>query len=222
LYKNKPIELITKQTRFYGLDYKVLKGVLVPRPDTEILCEKVIQILSKDKKLKHGVDLCCGSGNITITLKKQISDIEMDAIDIQPIACHNTKLNATKHKIKLNVINGDFYKTLIAKHLKYDFIVCNPPYVKQTELDKTMLIYENKINFNNSSDHLFFYKKIITNYQKIVNDKNHFLLAFEIGFNQKKDLKKFLLTKSLYRHSNFYKDYNGKDRVLIIYKVPSK
>lgn len=217
VYESKPIELITKQIRFYGLDYKVLKGVLVPRPDTEILCEQVIQILSKDHKLKQGVDLCCGCGNIGITLKKNIDNINMDSVDIQSIACRNTKLNAYNNHVKLKVIKGDFFKTLINKHLKYDFIVCNPPYVKANELHKSMYQYENKINFNNSKDHLFFYKTIIDNYQKIIKNKKHFLLAFEIGYNQKNDLQKYLRTSSLYKNTKFYRDYNGNDRVMIVY-----
>lgn len=213
----KPIELILDKAKFYGLDFKVLSGVLIPRPDTEILCEKVIKILSKDKKLKNGVDICCGSGNIAIAIKKNVSNISMDAIDIQQIACKNTKLNAALHKIKINVIKGDFYKTLISNQHQYDFIVCNPPYVANGELDKSMLKYENKINFNNSEDSLYFYKEIIDNYENIFKNKKHFLIAFEIGFNQKKDLENYLKNTPLWKHAKFYEDYNGNDRVLIIY-----
>lgn len=219
LNKNKPIELISKKFRFYGLDFKLYKGVLIPRPDSEILCEKVIKILSNDKKIKHAVDLCCGSGCLGIVLKKHIKSINMDGIDIQSIACKNTLVNADKHNVKINIIQGDFYKTLINKHLKYDLIVCNPPYVSTKELDKSMIKYENKINFNNNDDPLFFYKTIIKNYKKIIRNKNHFLIAFEIGYNQKNNLIDYLQDTELFNYTKFYNDYGNKARVMIIYKI---
>jgi release factor glutamine methyltransferase len=209
--------LITNKINFYGLDFKILKGILIPRPDTEVLCEKVIHILKQDKKLKKGADLCCGSGNIGIVLKKNIKNISMDGIDIQKIACRNTILNSQKHHVDINVFQGDFYKTMIKKKLKYDFIVCNPPYVSIRQLDKKMLQYENKMNFINSKDPLFFYKQIINNFKKIVRNDKHFLLAFEIGYDQKSKLMKYIKQTSLSKYTSFYKDYNNQDRVMLIY-----
>ena len=84
-----------------------------------------------------------------------------------------------------------------------------------------MLAYENKINFTNSKDPLFFYKKIIRNFKKIVRNPNHFLLAFEIGYDQKNKLTKFIKTTSLLKYTSFYKDYNNNDRVMLIYKKQS-
>jgi release factor glutamine methyltransferase len=179
------------------LNFKVFKGILIPRPDTEVVCERVIQILKNDKNLIKGVDLCCGSGNISIALCKNLSYIEMDAIDIQKKACDNTKVNAKLNDVKLNVFKGDFYKTLIDKNKRYDFVISNPPYVDLKDVDKSMLKYENKINFNNSKDNLFFYKKIIGNYKNIIINPNHFLLAFEIGYKQKQELQKFIKTTPL-------------------------
>jgi release factor glutamine methyltransferase len=117
------------------------------------------------------------------------------------------------NNLKIKTINGDFYKSIL-KH-KVDFIVCNPPYVSVKTLDKKMTKYETRISFNNGNP-LFFYSKIISNYKKIFNDTDHFLIGFEIGFNLKPSIIKLLKENNLLRNSKFHKDYAGHNRLLII------
>jgi HemK-like putative methylase len=215
---NKPLGHITKSTIFAKLPLDLYKGVLAPRDETELLCKYVIDILKKDRKLIYGADLCCGSGNIAVAVKKNCAFIDMTAIDINETAVMNTKHNAKKNKVVINVIKGDFYQTLIKKHLRFDLLISNPPYVSNDELDKSMLKYEDKKCFVNSKGDLFFYETLINNHKKIVNDEKHFLLAFEIGYNQKKRIQKLLSKQKLLKFAQFYKDLNNHDRILIIYK----
>jgi release factor glutamine methyltransferase len=93
----------------------------------------------------------------------------MTLIDIQKKAILNTKHNAKLNNLNVNTYVGDFYKTLISHNLKFDFIVCNPPYVDINTLDKTMTKYENRISFTNSDDPKYFYNKLIDNKNKILN-----------------------------------------------------
>jgi release factor glutamine methyltransferase len=138
-------------------------------------------------------------------------------VDINKNAVANTKANAKLNKLKVQVICGDFYKTLIKTKVKPDVIVCNPPYVDIKDVDKKMFNYETKISFNNGSP-LYFYEKIIDNYTQLINDKKHFLIAFEIGYDQRKSLTHLLTRNKLIKFSHFFKDFANKDRMLIIKK----
>jgi release factor glutamine methyltransferase len=220
--KNRPLVDITKKARFYKLNFDVFSGILVPRSETELLCEKVIHILQKYPNLTNGVDLCCGSGNIAIAISKNCPNINFTTVDIQPLAIKNTLHNAKKHDVKLKTITGDFYRTLIKRKLKFDFIVCNPPYVSLLEVDKSLFNFEHQINFSNSDDPLFFYKTIIDNYQKLIINPHNFLIAFEIGHNQKQLLMSILKQNHLLMHAKFYRDYANNDRILIIQKINNR
>jgi release factor glutamine methyltransferase len=134
----------------------------------------------------------------------------MTLVDINKKAIANTKHNATLNKVKVKTITGDFYKSLIKRKLKFDFIVCNPPYVDERALDKSMTKYETKISFVNSKNSLDFYKTVISHMSKLVN-KNGFV-AFEIGHDQKPQLEKLLIGRKYY----FYRDLNRNDRLLIV------
>ncbi len=214
----KPLGHIIKKTKFINLDLDIYDGILVPRNETELLCinaEKIInQIFSKQDNFNL-VDLCCGTGNIPVYLKSKFNNANVFAIDINEIACVNTLHNSQKHNLSINVINGDYYDSIINNKLKFDVIIMNPPYVALNELDETMTKYENRISFINSDDPNEFYYKVIDNYEKLINNKNNFLMAFEISSTQKDILESYLKNKNL--HYQFLKDYSGKWRCLFIW-----
>ena len=214
----KPLGHIIKKTKFINLDLDIYDGILVPRNETELLCintEKIInQIFSKQDKFNL-VDLCCGTGNIAVYLKSKFNNANVFAVDINEIACVNTLHNSQKHNLSINVINGDYYDSIINNKLKFDVIVMNPPYVPLNELDETMTKYENRISFINSDDPNEFYYKVIDNYEKLINNKNNFLMAFEISSTQKDILESYLKNKNL--HYQFLKDYSSKWRSLFIW-----
>ncbi|MDR0857359.1 MAG: peptide chain release factor N(5)-glutamine methyltransferase [Mycoplasmataceae bacterium] len=215
--ENKPLDHIIHQTKFCNIVLHVRDGVLTPRPETEELCYKVINILIKLKKPLSGADLCCGTGCIACAICANVLHAHVDCIDIDNNAIENTKENIELTGFNISAYQGDFYNTIIENNKKYDFIVCNPPYLSETELDKRMMQYESKIAFNNSNDPLYFHKKIIDNYKLIMNDK--FLIAFEFGNTQKDELEEYLKKSDLKDCYEFYKDINNKDRMLIIKKL---
>ncbi len=219
----KPLGHIIKKTKFINLILDIYDGILVPRNETELLCvnaEKIIHQMFFKKNKFNLVDLCCGTGNIAAYLKSKFNNANVYAIDINKIACANALHNFQKYNLPINVINGDYYESIINKKLKFDIIIMNPPYVALDELDETMTKYENRISFINSNDPNEFYYKIIENYEKLVNDKNNFLMGFEISSTQKDILENYLKNKNLLYH--FLKDYSDKWRYLFIWNSDKK
>lgn len=221
--EKKPLGHIIKKTKFINLDLDIYDGILVPRNETELLCinaEKIINQMSFKQKKFSLVDLCCGAGNIAVYLKSKFNNANVFAIDINEVACVNTLHNSQKYNLQINVINGDYYESIINNKLKFDVIVMNPPYVALSELDETMTKYENRISFINSDNPNEFYYKVIDNYEKLINDKNNFLMAFEISSTQKDVLESHLKCKNL--HYQFLKDYSGKWRCLYVWNSNKK
>jgi release factor glutamine methyltransferase len=210
---NKPLTSIVNSCKFMGVNIKVVRGVLTPRNETELLVENAINLLKKDKSLIKGIDFCSGSGNIALAIKKHCPWIEMHALDINNKAINNIKQNAKLNNLEIKIHKADLFKFLNLTKLKFDFIISNPPYVEKDHLDPKMLQFEDKRNFVYGQNSTIFYKKILKKHKKILNEK--FLIFFEIGFNQKKTLISLALENNL---TNFYfiKDYAKNDRILII------
>ncbi|MDE6476969.1 MAG: methyltransferase, partial [Mycoplasmoidaceae bacterium] len=137
---NKPLGSIIKKTKFLGLEIDVFDNVLVPRNDTEFVCLKAKEeIIKKYKNEKVNiVDLCSGTGNIGIFLKKEIENSDVTCVDINQVSIENIKHNAKKNNVSIKVIQGDYFESLINNNLKFDVILMNPPYVSIDELDSTM------------------------------------------------------------------------------------
>jgi release factor glutamine methyltransferase len=133
--KQKPLSQIVGYTKFCHLRIDVFKNIFEPRSETELITEDIIKYLNKHKKMRLGVDLCCGSGCMGITVKKHCPQTNIICVDINPKAILNTKHNAKLNNVKIKTIIGDFYQTLIDKKLKVDFIICNPPYVDKKDLN---------------------------------------------------------------------------------------
>jgi len=208
--KQKPLAKITHSTFFNGKEFAVFGKNLSPRNDTEFVTNEALKILEKNPFLKKGADICCGTGVIGLSILLKMGKLNITFNDVSKSAIDNTLFNSKKYGLKIKTIKGDFQKMFFQK---YDFIVCNPPYVRIKDLNKNLLKYENKKVFSIKNDPLYVYKKIITNIHKIMNKK--FLIIFEIGYDLKKELTNFL--KKTNYNFFFLKDFAKLDRVLIIY-----
>jgi len=160
--KGEPVQYITGKAYFYGFEFIVTPDVLIPRPETELLVEEVIDAFEKNESLKIA-DLCSGSGNIGITLAKFFPNSEVDCIDVSEKAIEIGRLNAEK----LNAENVSFYKIdILSDELPqkiYDVIVSNPPYIpvkRKNELQREVRLYEPEIALF-VNDELKFYRRII-------------------------------------------------------------
>ena len=126
-----PMQYILGQAYFFNRPFRVTTDTLIPRPETEELCDLVLKHLPKQRPLR-GLDLCTGSGCIAITLALETAQCEMEALELSHAALHVAQENARQLDAKIAFIEADLY-TWEGGENSYDFIVSNPPYIPQAE-----------------------------------------------------------------------------------------
>lgn len=214
--KNKmPIKYITESCEFMGLNFFVKDGVLIPRPDTEILVEEAIKEI-KQKKSVRICDLCCGSGAIGISIAKNIDFVYVDCCDISDVSEEVTKKNIQTFGLEERVafVKSDLLKYALEEGLQFDVVVSNPPYIR-TEVIPTLMEdvkdYEPYIALWGGEDGLDFYRKITEQSRSTL--KIGGILAYEIGYDQAKEVSD-ILVNSGYINVKVIKDLAGNDRVV--------
>lgn len=214
MIKGVPLQHITHSQEFMKMNFYVNENVLIPRPDTEILVEEVINI-AKKTNAKKILDLCTGSGAIAISLAKYIENSQITAVDISEEALRIAKLNAVNNNVedKITFVKSDLFENIVKE--KYDIIVSNPPYIKKDfmkKLDKEVQ-QEPYIALDGGYDGLDFYRKIISEGYQYLKFKGY--LCMEIGYDQKQEV--FDIIKSQEKYSNTYSkiDLGGNDRIVV-------
>ena len=210
-----PIQYITNKQEFMQLNFFVNENVLIPRSDTEILVEEIIENY-KNKEVKI-LDLCTGSGCIAISLKKYIENSKVYAIDISEEALNIAKQNAMNNETDITFIKSDMFSNI--KEEKFDIIVSNPPYIKTEvikKLDKEVK-KEPLIALDGGNDGLYFYKKIIEEGYKFLNEEGK--IFFEIGYDQKEDIINLINNNNKYELIKTKKDLENNYRIIVIGKV---
>jgi release factor glutamine methyltransferase len=217
LYRSKrePLQYIVGSTNFYGYEFKVNKNVLIPRFETEELVDETIKyIKSNFDKPVRVLDLCTGSGCIGITLKKELKEkVDVTLSDISKKALAVAKHNSIGETIR--IIKSDIFNNI---NDKYDIIISNPPYISFEEnIMDLVKNNEPSIALYAKNDGLYFYKEILKNLKKHINNK--FLIVFEIGDKQSKEVIN-MAEKYLKEAKSFIKkDMNGKDRMIFITNI---
>lgn len=214
LKKGVPIEHITHQKEFMKLSFFVDKNVLIPRQDTEILVEEVINIAKKNNSKKI-LDLCTGSGAIAVSLAKYLPQAEITAIDISNEALKIAKKNAISNNVEnqITFISSDMFTNLNEE--KFDVIVSNPPYIKTNVIKNLDIQVQNEpyIALDGGKDGLDFYKKIINeSYQYL---KYNGYLCLEIGFDQKIDVIELIENTESFTGTYSKKDLFDNDRIIV-------
>ena len=196
LKKNIPIEHITHQKEFMKLNFYVDENVLIPRQDTEILVEEVINI-AKRINAKKILDLCTGSGAIAVSLAKYIENSNITALDISSAALRVAKLNAKNNEVEnqITFVESDLFELLNDE--KYDIIVQKEP----------------KIALNGGKSGLDFYQRIVKEgYQYL---KYGGYLCLEIGYDQKEDVMSIIEKEDKYINTYSKKDLYDNDRIVV-------
>lgn len=220
-----PVQYLLNEQEFYGRRFYVDKGVLIPRQDTEILVEKMIDTL-KDKVLKNEIhpkilDIGVGSGIIGITAALEIESSYVLGVDISEKALET----AQKNKEILKVSNIKFLKSDLFENVEFrefDMIVSNPPYISLNEVgimsDDTLLHEPSEALFA-ENDGLYFYYEICQKASDYLADFGY--LLFEIGYKQGKNVAK-IMASSGFKNIEVVKDLAGLDRVVIGQKIINK
>ena len=194
LQQEKPIQYITGEAWFYGLQFEVNENTLIPRPETEELVEWIIEswkleagswksnsVKSSEVEMKI-LDIGTGSGCIPISLKVNLPQANVSAIDVSEQALEVAKRNAASNKVKINFIQTNILE-VIDLNQNFDIIVSNPPYVRnleKQEIKKNVLDYEPHLAlFVEDTDALLFYRKIAQ--LALKNLSSNGLLFFEIN-----------------------------------------
>ena len=207
----KPIQYILEETEFYGLRFVVNENTLIPRPETEELVELIVveSRRSKVKSLKI-LDIGTGSGCITISLAKNISNAEVFAIDVSEKALATAKKNAEINNVKVNFLLKNILETDDLKQ-QFDIIVSNPPYVRnleKSEIKPNVLEYEPHLAlFVEDTDALLFYRKIAQLAKKNLNlngklyfEINQYLGKETVGLLENLNFKNIKLIKDIYQN----------------------
>lgn len=208
-----PLQYITHNQEFMGMNFYVDENVLIPQPDTEILVENVLEICAVDNKKIKILDLCTGSGAIAISLKSKLKDAQIFASDISNKALEVAEKNSKLNQTEITFIKSDLFENIEEKD--FDIIVSNPPYIK-TEVIKTLskqVQQEPMLALDGGEDGLDIYKKIIAEAYKYI--KNNGYLCLEIGYDQKEEVTKILEKSNHYIEITTIKDLSNNDRCII-------
>lgn len=219
--KGKPVQYIVGHQEFMGLDFIVGEGVLIPRPDTEILVEKVLELLKGIKNPKIA-DLCTGSGAIAVSLAHYIKDSYVYATDISKDALKYCRVNVLKNRVmdRLRILEGDLSEPLFNEGLEGELnaLVCNPPYITKKDMESlpaSVKFYEPHLALYGGEEGLNFYEKILKDALKLL--KKGGILAFEIGYNQGEVLNNMIERLGVFRDIRIEKDLAGLDRCVYCY-----
>ena len=216
--KNEPVSYITGKKEFMSLEFHVESGILIPRPDTEILVEEIIN-LYKDKSVNI-LDLCTGSGAIAASLAYYLKKASVTAVDKFDICIDVALKNINKYNLsnRVSVIKKDILED-IEIDVQFDCIVSNPPYIRTdvlSTLPYDVKDYEPQYALDGGNDGLIFYRKI-TDFAKN-KLKSGGTLAYEIGYDQGFAVTEIIKKTDSFKEIRLINDLSGRNRVIIAKK----
>lgn len=206
----RPLQYILGNWEFYGLTFEVGDGVLIPRPETELLVDAALGLGSASHKLRV-LDLCSGSGCVAVAIAKNRPGWQVEAVELSPQAFSYLEQNIRQNGVQIQARMGDAF--LPPQDYRYDVITANPPYIplgEEQELQKEVLQEPHMALFA-GQDGLDFYRRLPELYQPLLNHGGWLLL--EIGWNQGEAVQGFLLQAG-YTDVETLKDLSGCDRVV--------
>mgnify|MGYP001192510970 FL=1 len=211
--RNKPIAHIIGKKSFWKYEFKVNNKVLIPRPDTELIIEQVLEIY-KHKNRVNLLEIGVGSGCIILSILKEKKNFLGKGLDISKDCIKLCKVNADKLKVnhRLKLYKSDIDNFNLGK---YDLIISNPPYIKKLDLnylDKDVIKYEPKLALDGGSDGLSEIRKFIKKSSELIKKRGKLFL--EIAHGQKNEVKKILIENG-FSINKTVKDLAAKDRCII-------
>lgn len=223
LYKRRaegfPVQYLIGTEGFMGLEFNVTPSVLIPRPDTELLVEKIIELADNRKGMRI-LDIGTGSGAITISLAYYLKTAQVETVDISSDATAVARGNAEKNGVseRVTFLNGDVFEP-VAEGTLYDVIVSNPPYIPSDDIDDLQIevaVHEPRLALDGGLDGYDFYRRIIEEAPAYLNEEG--ILAFETGHDQARTIAELMERNGSYERLSIHKDLNGIERVVIGFK----
>ncbi|MFN0277058.1 MAG: peptide chain release factor N(5)-glutamine methyltransferase [Pyrinomonadaceae bacterium] len=217
--RHEPFQYITRRQEFYGLEFEVTPDVLIPRPETEILVEQTVEVLSRLENPRF-CEIGVGSGCISVSILHSVETASGVGADISESALNVARSNALKHEVdkRLNLQQSDLFSQVSGL---YDLIVSNPPYVPREQIDSLQAEvrdFEPSIALDGGEDGLSIIEEIIRTSPEFLNNKGFLLL--EIGFDQAMKVEK-LFDRRIWKEPKFLADLQGIPRVVKVMKEDS-
>jgi len=206
-----PVQYILGYSYFLGLKLKVSPAVLIPRPETELLVETVLERL-KDFPSPTVIDIGTGSGAIAIAIKDKLSDSKVTAVDISKTALAMAKENAKAYQVSINFLESDLFSSVSGT---FDVLISNPPYIGMDEkIDPLVRNNEPAGALFAPMEGLYFYDQILKQSQTHLNP--NFIIALEIPENKDERLKELGKTNFPNAKIGILNDYAQRSRIMII------
>jgi release factor glutamine methyltransferase len=215
--EHEPVAYLVGRTEFYSIEFEVTPDCLIPRPETELLVQKSIELLRKRTGPQSVCDLCTGCGIIAVAVAKNVPDVKVMATDISEPALGVAAKNVEKHKLgeRIELRHGDLFEPLVPQLDVFDLIVCNPPYISAAEyevLDRNVKEYEPRIALYAGEDGLDVYRRIVEKVDQFLGPDGALLL--EIGYQQGPAVRELLEQTGIFAQTRVDKDLQSHDRVV--------
>lgn len=215
--KGEPLQYIIGSWSFMGRDYKVGRGVLIPRDDTEVVVSEVLSLM-RDIKAPRVIDLCSGSGIIAITVKKEFPEAEVCAVEKSPEALAYLRINAARNDADIIVCEKDIFTSYEDfPDGEFDMMISNPPYIKSADLASLQreVQHEPRLALDGGESGYDFYEGIISLWSSKLKPGGY--IAFEIGEEQFGHISE-LLKDAGYSDIKGYPDIQGITRAVTAVK----
>ncbi len=218
--RGEPVAYIEGSKEFYGLEFMVNKEVLIPRPETELVADAVLEWARNREGDICGVDIGCGSGNLAVALAYHLPQASFYAADISPGALQLAAANAARHGVsgRIHFCRGHYLDAFsgIEPPPRFNLVVANPPYLATAEIDAlppTIRDYEPRLALNGGPDGLAAYRSILAFLPRYLRGPG--LMALEIGATQGGDLLSLCRSHDLFHTLTLLHDYQDLPRVLL-------
>lgn len=215
-----PFQYIAGHQEFYSLDFAVTPAVLIPRPETELLVEKALEILRKDARPALVCDVGTGSGCISIALLSEHKTARGVGLDISAAALAVAQRNAAQHRMleRLQLLQSDGFTALPTASQQFAMIVSNPPYIPAADiaaLQPEVREYEPHTALTPGPDGLAMVRRLLAESPPFLAVNGHLLI--EIGFDQAAAVRA-LINPQVWHLIDIYRDLQGHERVVAVRK----
>jgi release factor glutamine methyltransferase len=228
--QREPLSYITGVREFWSLELLVTPEVLIPRPETELVVDTGLQLLSRSQsrgRKTYGLrilDIGTGSGCLAVVLAKELPEAEVWAIDIEPAALTVAQHNAQRHQVsrRIHFQQSDLFSSLSSTEEQFDLIVSNPPYIARSALSTLqpeVRDWEPRTALDGGDDGLDFYRRLVNETPSYLRSGGW--LVMEVGAGQASDVLSLLHSDGNWHWPERFsvQDYAGHERVIVAYKV---
>ncbi|WP_054951176.1 peptide chain release factor N(5)-glutamine methyltransferase [Numidum massiliense] len=216
-----PLQHLVKYQEFYGRDFRVSPDVLIPRPETEVLVEEVLQTARFiwGEQPCAVVDVGTGSGAIAVTLAAEQPSWQVAAVDLSPAALRVATHNAAAHGVgeRMRFLEDDLLTSLVADGEQFDIVVSNPPYIPTgdiVDLAVEVREHEPRLALDGGTDGLAVYRRLTAMLPSVVKEKKG-LVAFEVGIFQSGHVARLLQQALPFSTVRTMSDLQGIARVVL-------